>query len=137
MKTKGISIDVSIEIPPDLNIEAGWCKVFHHSTENFIIGIFIAPIIASIDAGREPLSEYSKELDKDIKPIKKRNKISIDVNLASHTHQTPQIGLPHIAPVIRVRKANIAPTGAIDLDIRSAKGWRQTRKKKQETAIIK
>ena len=99
--------------------------------------MFIAPIIANIDAGRDPLSEFSKALDKDIKPTKKRNKINIDVNLASHTHQTPQIGLPHMAPVTRVRKANIAPIGAIDLDIRSAKGCRHTRKKKQDTAIKK
>ena len=30
-------------------IDAGWCKVFHQSTENFMIGILIIPIIAIID----------------------------------------------------------------------------------------
>ena len=30
-------------------IEAGWCKVFHQSTENLIIGILMAPKIAIID----------------------------------------------------------------------------------------
>ena len=42
--------------------------------------------------------------------------MSSDVSLASHTHQVPHIGLPHIAPVISVRKVNIAPIFADEID---------------------
>ena len=41
-----------------------------------------------------------------------KNKTSIDVRRASHTHHVPQIGLPQIEPVTRVIKANPAPIGA-------------------------
>ena len=36
---------ISILGADNFEIVAGWCKVFHQSTENFIIGIFIKPII--------------------------------------------------------------------------------------------
>ena len=42
----GISIDECIADFAVKLIEAGWCNVFHQSTENLIIGIFIAPKIA-------------------------------------------------------------------------------------------
>ena len=32
-------------LEPNILILAGWCKVFHHSTEYLIIGIFINPTI--------------------------------------------------------------------------------------------
>ena len=44
----------------------------------------------------------------------KKNKINIDVNLASHAHQVPQVGFPQILPVTNAIKVNIAPIGAID-----------------------
>ena len=37
---------------------------------------------------------------------------SIEVILASHTHQVPQVGFPHIAPVTRAIILNIKPEGA-------------------------
>ena len=40
----------------------GWCKVFHQFTENFMIGIFIAPTIAIIDDILFDLSWSSKIL---------------------------------------------------------------------------
>ena len=36
-----------------------------------------------------------------------------EVNLASHTHQVPHIGLPHSDPDIKHFNVNIAPIGAI------------------------
>ena len=43
---RGINMLTSILGVDSLEIVAGWCKVFHQSTENFIIGIFINPKIA-------------------------------------------------------------------------------------------
>ena len=59
----GQSIDVSIEIPPDRIILAGWCSVFHQSTENFTIGKFTHPMSARMAAGRAPLSVLSNAFD--------------------------------------------------------------------------
>ena len=42
-----MSMLISILGVESFEIDAGWCKVFHQSTENLIIGIFIKPIIAS------------------------------------------------------------------------------------------
>ena len=50
------------------------------------------------------------------------NKIATDVNLASHTHQVPHIGLPHIEPDNKHKTVNIAPIGAIALFTIKLKG---------------
>ena len=42
----GANIEECIVLVPSILILAGWCKVFHHSTEYFIIGMFIAPTTA-------------------------------------------------------------------------------------------
>ena len=39
--------------------------------------------------------------------------LALEVNLASQTHQVPQVGFPHIEPVINVAKVKQAPIGAI------------------------
>ena len=44
---KTYSISASIELPENVML-AFWWSVFHQFTENFIIGIFIAPTIATI-----------------------------------------------------------------------------------------
>jgi hypothetical protein len=41
----------------------------------------------------------------------------MDVNLASHAHQVPQVGCPHNDPVIIAKQVNINPIGAILLVI--------------------
>jgi hypothetical protein len=41
----------------------------------------------------------------------------MDVNLASHAHQVPQVGCPHNDPVTIARQVNISPNGAILLVI--------------------
>ena len=55
----GHSIELSIAMPPDRMIEAGWCNVCHQSTENLTIGRFIQPIKASIEAIFAPFSGMS------------------------------------------------------------------------------
>ena len=59
----GQSIDVSIEIPPDRIILAGWCSVCHQSTENLTIGKLIHPTSARMAAGRAPLSVLSNAFE--------------------------------------------------------------------------
>ena len=50
----GVNI-LSLMLGPSIfKILAGWCNVFHQSTENFIIGRLINPIIASTAAGFDP-----------------------------------------------------------------------------------
>ena len=46
---KGMSIDECMAGDSVSLILAGWCKVFHHSTENLIIGRLARPIIAKIE----------------------------------------------------------------------------------------
>ena len=41
----------------------------------------------------------------------------MDVNLASHAHQVPQVGCPHNDPVTIAKQVNIRPNGAILLVI--------------------
>ena len=41
-----------------------------------------------------------------------KSKINSDVNLASQTHQVPQVGFPHIEPVKSVARVKQAPIGA-------------------------
>ena len=47
-----------------------------------------------------------------MKPRYKNSRINSDVRRASHTHHAPHVGLPHNAPVHKVRKVNSAPVGA-------------------------
>ena len=49
MIIKGVSIEAWIAGASVNLILAGWCNVFHHSTENLIIGILAKPRIATID----------------------------------------------------------------------------------------
>ena len=46
------------------------------------------------------------------------NNINIDVILASHAHQVPQVGLPQIDPVTKAINVNNIPDGAILLEIK-------------------
>ncbi|MNR30192.1 hypothetical protein D3C85_1476330 [compost metagenome] len=47
-----------------------------------------------------------------MKPRYRKSRISSEVSRASQTHQAPQVGLPHRAPVHKVRKVKSAPVGA-------------------------
>ena len=57
------------------------------------------------------------------------------MSLASQTHQAPHIGLPHIAPVHRERKAKIAPVGANAAVIIPDRRVLKVRPKKLQKAI--
>ena len=48
----------------------------------------------------------------DMNPMYRKSRISSEVSRASHTHQVPQVGLPHSAPVHKARKVIHAPVGA-------------------------
>jgi hypothetical protein len=84
--------------------------VFHHSTEKCIIGIFIKPTIAKIFIDVEAFLLSSKDPCNNKIETYIKNNMSSDVSLASHAHQVPHIGFPHIAPVVRVKNVNIAPS---------------------------
>ena len=58
-----------IDGAPNLDMLAGWCNVFQKSTENFIIGILINPIIANIEDILSPFEGSLKDLEKIINPI--------------------------------------------------------------------
>ena len=62
MIKRGCSIDISIDGDDSLLILAGWCKVFHQSTENLIIGKFIEPTIIKIAEILSPKFELENEL---------------------------------------------------------------------------
>ena len=57
----GLSIEGSIEGADNLLILAGWCKVFHQSTENFIIGKFIELKIIKIAVIFSPKWIFEKD----------------------------------------------------------------------------
>ncbi len=52
MTSSGHSMDGSIVGPPRRNTEAGWCSVFHQSTENLTIGMLITPTSVRMAAAR-------------------------------------------------------------------------------------
>jgi len=54
MISSGVSNDGSMVDPPMRKTEAGWCSVFHQSTENLIIGRLTAPTSDRIAAARAP-----------------------------------------------------------------------------------
>ena len=65
-----------------------------------------------------------------------KNNTSSDVSLASQTHQVPQVGFPHIEPVINVANVKQAPMGAQALATMSANVCLNTIEKKLQIAII-
>ena len=54
------SIEAWIVGPPMRSTEAGWCSVFHQSTENLITGRLIRPTMARTAAERWPRARSSK-----------------------------------------------------------------------------
>ncbi len=81
------------------------------------MGTFTAPTIANIALALSARFLSSIADCKEKYPIYKNNKISSDVNLASHTHQAPHMGLPQNEPVTNAAKVNMAPVGEIALAI--------------------
>ena len=62
----GFSISLSIALPFSLMRDAGWCRLFHHSTENFMMGRLMAPIMARIAVGFWAAWLFLKALDRRI-----------------------------------------------------------------------
>ena len=60
----GNNIVISIEGEDNLLILAGWCSVFHQSTEYFMIGKFTDPSSTKMDEIFSPTSKSSKDLYK-------------------------------------------------------------------------
>jgi len=63
MISSGVSNDGSMVDPPMRKTEAGWCSVFHQSTENLIIGRLTAPTSDRIAAARAPRPDLSPDPD--------------------------------------------------------------------------
>ena len=54
MTSSGSSIDSAIDGPPMRTTLAGWCNVFHQSTENLMIGRLTTPTSARSAPARAP-----------------------------------------------------------------------------------
>jgi hypothetical protein len=79
------------------------------------MGKLIVPTMTKIDINLSDLSKLLKELCKVINPKYIRNNISVDVILASHCHQVPQVGMPQIEPEKRARNVDSKPIYAAAL----------------------
>ena len=122
----GHSMRASIVGPSSRNTDAGWCSVFHQSTENLMIGMLMKPTSVMIAAARADFAGSSIARVSARMPRYIRNSTKTEVSRASQTHQVPHIGLPQIEPVASASAVNTAPIGAADFSATSASGWRQT-----------
>ena len=59
----------------------------------------------------------------------------MEVILASHAHQVPQVGFPHIDPVTKAIKVNRIPEGAKLFEIKIKFLFLNTKTKKDNNAI--
>ena len=90
--------------PPRRNTEAGWCSVFHQSTENLMIGMLMKPTRVRTAAARAARPGSSSARVSAMMPRYIRNSTKTEVSRASQTHQVPHIGLPQIEPVTSARR---------------------------------
>lgn len=133
---KGVNIELSIDGEENLEILAGWWRVFHQSTDHFIMGRLTIPINASIDEYLSPLDLSSYALFIIIKLKYIISRTNSEVSLASHTHHVPHVGLPQIEPVASVAKVKQAPIGAHALEIIYASVCLKIIEKKAQVTII-
>src|SRR5262249_27833266 len=125
MTMSGTRIAEWIVDPPRRSTEAGWCSVFHQSTENLIMGTLIAPTSVSTAAARAAWVGSSTVRHSAITPRYIRNKTSTEVNRASQTQYVPHIGRPPSEPVTRHISVKADPIGAPAFAATSASGRRQ------------
>src|SRR6266511_2290554 len=85
MTMSGTRIAGWIAGPPRRSTEAGWCSVFHQSTENLMIGILIAPTSVSTAAARAACVGSSMVRHNASMPRYIRNRTSTEVSRASQT----------------------------------------------------
>ena len=64
---------------------------------------------------QEAFALHGKAKKEDINPKYIRNNIKVDVILASHCHQVPQVGMPQIEPEKRARNVDNKPIYAAAL----------------------
>tara|TARA_B100000424_G_scaffold256344_1_gene236226 strand:- start:2265 stop:2483 length:219 start_codon:yes stop_codon:yes gene_type:complete len=60
----------------------------------------------------------------------------MEVILASHAHQVPQVGFPHIDPVTKAIKVNRIPEGAKLFEIKIKFLFLNTKTEKDNNAIV-
>ena len=77
-----------------------------------MIGTLITPTSASSEAALSARRASSIAACRLMKPMYRNSRISSEVSRASHTHQVPQVGLPHNDPVHSAMKVISAPVGA-------------------------
>ena len=80
-----------------------------------MIGRFTTPTITNIDIKRSAFSRFENEPCNVRMPRYMINRMRVEVILASHCHQVPQVGIPQIDPENNAIKVIIAPIGAADL----------------------
>src|SRR5882757_10167774 len=85
MTISGIRIVGSMVDPPSRSTDADWCSVFHHSTENLMMGMLIAPTSVSTATTRAARLGSSIVRQSAMTPRYIRNSTSTDVSLASQT----------------------------------------------------
>jgi len=78
-----------------------------------MIGTLTTPTSARTAPARSARRVSSIAAFKERIPKYRKNKMSVAVRRASHTHRVSHSGLPQSAPVQSAIKANIAPVGAI------------------------
>src|SRR3954454_16776649 len=83
--SNGIKKDLSSDEPPIRITEAGWCSVFHQSTENLMIGRLMAPTSVSTARAGAAREGSSTARHSAIRPRYIRNRISTEVSRASHS----------------------------------------------------
>ena len=71
--------------PSSRKTEAGWCRVFHQSTENLMTGRLTTPIRVRIDTARAARAGSSMVRHKARMPQYMRKRTSMEVRRASQT----------------------------------------------------
>src|ERR1043166_6541996 len=74
-----------------------------------MIGTLMTPTSANTAPARSARRTSSIDDCNEMNPMYKNSRISVEVSLASQTHQTPQAGRPQSEPVASEMKVNIAP----------------------------
>ena len=77
MYKSGESIDICIEGWSNFVTDGPWCKVFHHSTEKWIIGILTKPTIVRSEVILTACLLSEKDEYKAIMPIYKNKSIMV------------------------------------------------------------
>ena len=100
-------------------------------------GRFTVPTSASTAQARSARRGSSMADSSAMKPRYRNRSSSSEVSRASHTHQVPQVGSPHKAPLTSAMAVNIAPVGASAEAIMDDSRVRSTSASAQYAAITR